>query len=143
MLIIKLNDLLRVRRFIQLPDASTVPALSALGGWETGAGSSRKADAAAPHFSDSSLEWAADAYALAFGGFRLLGGRSGGLQGRRRVFIAGIVLFWLGSLPGSAPDAASLRRPSGMAGVLSFRSAVPAALKGVPVGHSGGSAGGS
>lgn len=40
----------------------------------------------------------------ASGGLRLLGGRSGGLQGRRRVFIADIVLFSLGSRPGLGPD---------------------------------------
>ena len=47
--------------------------------------------------------------ALAFGGLRLLGGRSGGLQGRRRVFIADIVLFSLGSLAGAGAYQAWLR----------------------------------
>jgi EmrB/QacA subfamily drug resistance transporter len=52
------------------------------------------------HFSGSNLEWVVNAYALAFGGLLLLGGRSGDLLGRRRVFIAGILLFALASLLG-------------------------------------------
>jgi MFS family permease len=50
------------------------------------------------HFSSSSLEWIVSAYALTFGGFLLLGGRAGDLLGRRRVFMAGLVLFSLFSL---------------------------------------------
>ena len=51
-------------------------------------------------FSGTGLEWVVNAYALAFGGLLLLGGRSGDLLGRRRVFIAGILLFTLASLVG-------------------------------------------
>ena len=51
-------------------------------------------------FSGTNLEWVVNAYALAFGGLLLLGGRSGDLLGRRRVFIAGILLFSLASLLG-------------------------------------------
>ena len=51
-------------------------------------------------FSGTNLEWVVNAYALAFGGLLLLGGRSGDLLGRRRVFIAGIVIFSLASLAG-------------------------------------------
>jgi MFS family permease len=39
------------------------------------------------------LEWVVSGYALTFGGFLLLGGRSGDPLGRRRVFMAGLVLF--------------------------------------------------
>ena len=46
-------------------------------------------------FSGTNLEWVVNAYALAFGGLLLLGGRSGDLLGRRRVFVAGILLFSL------------------------------------------------
>ena len=49
-------------------------------------------------FSTSGLEWVVSGYALTFGGFLLLGGRSGDLLGRRRVFMAGLVLFALFSL---------------------------------------------
>jgi EmrB/QacA subfamily drug resistance transporter len=55
---------------------------------------------AALGFSDSGLEWVVNAYALTFGGFLLLGGRAGDILGRRRVFIAGIILFSLASLLG-------------------------------------------
>jgi EmrB/QacA subfamily drug resistance transporter len=55
---------------------------------------------AALGFSGTNLEWVVNAYALAFGGLLLLGGRSGDLLGRRRVFIAGILLFSLASLAG-------------------------------------------
>ena len=51
-------------------------------------------------FSGSNLEWVVNAYALAFGGLLLLGGRSGDLLGRRRIFIFGILLFSLASLLG-------------------------------------------
>src|SRR4051812_50182299 len=45
------------------------------------------------HFSEQSLQWVITAYAIMFGGFLLLGGRMADLPGRRRIFIAGIVLF--------------------------------------------------
>jgi EmrB/QacA subfamily drug resistance transporter len=48
--------------------------------------------------STSGLEWVVSGYALTFGGFLLLGGRSGDLLGRRRVFMAGLVLFVFFSL---------------------------------------------
>ena len=51
-------------------------------------------------FSGTNLEWVVNAYALAFGGLLLLGGRSGDLLGRRRIFISGILLFSLASLLG-------------------------------------------
>ena len=52
------------------------------------------------HFSGTNLEWVVNAYALAFGGLLLLGGRSGDLLGRRRIFIFGILLFTVASLLG-------------------------------------------
>ena len=51
-------------------------------------------------FSGSGLEWVVNAYALAFGGLLLLGGRAGDLLGRRKVFIAGLLLFSAASLAG-------------------------------------------
>src|SRR5256712_3755130 len=44
-------------------------------------------------FSEQNLQWVVSAYALFFGGFLLLGGRVADLLGRRRLFIAGIVVF--------------------------------------------------
>ena len=55
---------------------------------------------AALGFSGSNLEWVVNAYAVAFGGLLLLGGRSGDLLGRRRVFIVGLLVFSLASLLG-------------------------------------------
>ena len=51
-------------------------------------------------FSGSGLEWVVNAYALSFGGLLLLAGRTGDLFGRRKVFIAGLLLFSAASLAG-------------------------------------------
>jgi len=51
-------------------------------------------------FSGSNLEWVVNAYAVAFGGLLLLGGRAGDLLERRRIFIAGLLVFSLASLLG-------------------------------------------
>src|SRR2546427_5305531 len=52
------------------------------------------------HFAATDLEWVVNAYAIAFGGLLLRGGRTGDLFGRRRMFIIGAVLFTAGSLAG-------------------------------------------
>ena len=49
-------------------------------------------------FSQENLQWVISAYSLVFGGFLLLGGRLADLLGRRRVFMAGLVIFTVGSL---------------------------------------------
>jgi EmrB/QacA subfamily drug resistance transporter len=49
-------------------------------------------------FSQENLQWVISAYALLFGGFLLLGGRVADLLGRRRLFVAGLVLFSAASL---------------------------------------------
>ncbi|CAI7976986.1 MULTISPECIES: MFS transporter [unclassified Parafrankia] len=49
-------------------------------------------------FSTSGLAWVVNAYLVAFGGLLLLAGRVGDLVGRRRVFVAGLVLFTVASL---------------------------------------------
>src|SRR5689334_15404001 len=51
-------------------------------------------------FSQDDLSWVVNAYTLTFGGFLLLGGRLADLLGRRRVFMAGLVLFSVASLAG-------------------------------------------
>ena len=51
-------------------------------------------------FSSTDLEWVVNAYALAFGGLLLLGGRAGDLYGRRKMFIGGVLLFAAGSFAG-------------------------------------------
>jgi EmrB/QacA subfamily drug resistance transporter len=52
------------------------------------------------HKSQTSMTWALNAYTLAFGGLLLLGGRSGDILGRRKMFIIGLALFTVGSLAG-------------------------------------------
>jgi len=49
-------------------------------------------------FSQQNLQWVISAYALVFGGFLLLGGRTADLLGRRRIFVAGTIVFTVGSL---------------------------------------------
>jgi EmrB/QacA subfamily drug resistance transporter len=49
-------------------------------------------------FSQENLQWVISAYALVFGGFLLLGGRLADIIGRRQVFMAGLVIFSIGSL---------------------------------------------
>jgi EmrB/QacA subfamily drug resistance transporter len=51
-------------------------------------------------FAPTDLEWVVNAYALAFGGLLLMGGRAGDLFGRRRMFVAGVLLFAAGSFAG-------------------------------------------
>ncbi len=52
------------------------------------------------HFSTTNLTWVIDAYVLVFGGLLLLGGRTGDIFGRRRMFTIGIALFAGASLLG-------------------------------------------
>jgi EmrB/QacA subfamily drug resistance transporter len=49
-------------------------------------------------FSQDSLQWVVSAYAIFFGGALLLGGRLADLLGRRRVLVAGLLLFSAASL---------------------------------------------
>ncbi|MBL7495590.1 MFS transporter [Frankia sp. CNm7] len=49
-------------------------------------------------FSAAGLQWVINSYTLLFGGFLLLGGRAADLLGRRRMFVAGLVLFGAASL---------------------------------------------
>src|SRR5437588_2693056 len=49
-------------------------------------------------FSQSGLAWVINAYLIAFGGLLLLAGRVGDLMGRKRVYIAGLVIFTAASV---------------------------------------------
>jgi EmrB/QacA subfamily drug resistance transporter len=51
-------------------------------------------------FSSAELQWVVDAYAIAFAGFLMLGGRVADRWGQRRTFVAALVLFSLASLTG-------------------------------------------
>src|SRR5437763_13876895 len=60
-------------------------------------------------FSQTGLVWVLNSYTLVFGGLLLLGGRSGDIFGRRRMFTVGISLFAVASLLGCfAPNAGFL-----------------------------------
>src|SRR2546421_9787804 len=50
------------------------------------------------HFSQGNLTWVMNGYLITFGGFLLLAGRMGDLIGRKKVFLAGLVLFTAASV---------------------------------------------
>ncbi|MFI2433531.1 MFS transporter [Streptomyces sp. NPDC018693] len=69
-------------------------------------------------FSTTSLSWVVSAYTLTFGGLLLLGGRAGDILGRRRVFVAGVLLFVAASLLGGlAQNAGQLLAARALQGV--------------------------
>src|SRR5262245_53212477 len=79
-------------------------------------------------FSQENLQWVISAYALVFGGFLLLGGRAADLLGRRRIFVAGVVVFTLASfLAGLAWSEGSLIAARSLQG-LGAAVITPAAL---------------
>ncbi len=56
------------------------------------------------HFTQGNLTWVINAFLVTFGSFLLLAGRLGDLLGRKRVFLAGVLLFTAASaLCGIAP----------------------------------------
>nr|WSX73305.1 MFS transporter [Streptomyces sp. NBC_00899]WSX80629.1 MFS transporter [Streptomyces sp. NBC_00899] len=79
-------------------------------------------------FSPAGLEWVVNAYALAFGGLLLLGGRIADRYGRRRTFMAGAALLTAASLLGGLATGQAwllgARAAQGVAGAL----IAPAAL---------------
>jgi EmrB/QacA subfamily drug resistance transporter len=79
-------------------------------------------------FSQENLQWVISAYALVFGGVLLLGGRAADLLGRRRIFLAGVVVFTVASLlAGLAWSEASLIAARALQG-LGAAIITPAAL---------------
>ncbi|MGW1997720.1 MFS transporter [Embleya sp. NPDC001921] len=75
-------------------------------------------------FSAQNLQWVISAYAVAFGGFLLLGGRASDLFGPRRMFALGLSLYALSSLLGGlAADPGTLiaaRAIQGIGGAFLF-----------------------
>src|SRR5262245_2400357 len=53
---------------------------------------------------DAEAAWVVSAYAIALGGFVLVGGRAGDLLGRRRVYLAGVLLFAIAAAACGAVD---------------------------------------
>jgi EmrB/QacA subfamily drug resistance transporter len=69
-------------------------------------------------FSATGLSWVLNAYTLVFGGLLLLGGRTGDIFGRRRMFQIGVLLFALASLAGGfAPNQGFLLAMRALQGV--------------------------
>ncbi|HYH75401.1 MAG TPA: MFS transporter [Candidatus Saccharimonadales bacterium] len=67
---------------------------------------------------DAQLQWVVTAYALTFGGFLLLGGRLADMFGRRKMLVAGIVIFAIASLlAGIAQDPTQMIITRGLQGV--------------------------
>ena len=61
------------------------------------------------HFSQGNLTWVVNAFLVTFGSLLLLTGRIGDLVGRKRVFLAGLVIFTVASLLcGVAPTQGAL-----------------------------------
>ncbi len=79
-------------------------------------------------FSPTGLSWVLNGYTLAFGGLLLLGGKSGDLFGRRRMFQIGILTFATASLIGGfATDQAWLiaaRAVQGVGGAIASPTAL-------------------
>lgn len=107
--------LLSVAQFVVVLDASIMNiALPAIGR-ELGA-------------STQTLSWVVNAYVLAFGGLLLLGGRLADLLGRRRVLVAGLLVFGVASLAGGlATGAGQLIAARALQG-LGAAALAPAAL---------------
>ncbi|WP_331772219.1 MFS transporter (plasmid) [Embleya sp. NBC_00888] len=75
-------------------------------------------------FSAQSLQWVISAYAVAFGGFLLLGGRASDLFGPRRMFALGLSLYagssLLGGLAGGPGLLIAARAIQGVGGAFLF-----------------------
>jgi EmrB/QacA subfamily drug resistance transporter len=86
-----------------------------------------------------SLHWVVSAYAVAFGGFLLVGGRAADALGRRRVLVAGAALFTAASLAcGLAPSGAVLvaaRAAQGLGAALLSPSAFGLLVAAFPAGR--------
>src|SRR5271155_1525450 len=60
------------------------------------------------NFTQGNLTWVIDGYLITFGGFLLLAGRVGDLIGRKKVFLAGLVLFTSASVLCGVSDSQAL-----------------------------------
>ncbi|MFI5852561.1 MFS transporter [Streptomyces parvulus] len=75
-------------------------------------------------FSAAHLQWVISAYAVAFGGFLLLGGRATDHFGPRRIFVTGLGVYGVASLAGGLATGPGLliaaRAAQGIGGALLF-----------------------
>jgi EmrB/QacA subfamily drug resistance transporter len=79
-------------------------------------------------FSQQSLQWVVNGYILTYGGFLLLGGRVADLLGRRRILVAGLVVFATSSLIGGLSHSVSLLVAARFAQGIGAAMLSPAAL---------------
>jgi len=80
------------------------------------------------HISDANRQWVVTAYALAFGGLLLLGGRIADFMGRKRAFVIGLIGFGVASaIGGIAQNQGELFAARGLQGAFAALMA-PAAL---------------
>jgi EmrB/QacA subfamily drug resistance transporter len=79
-------------------------------------------------FSQQNLQWVVTGYTLAFAGLLLLGGRSGDLLGRRRMFIIGVLLFAVASGAGGLAQSEAWLIASRMVQGIGAAIASPTAL---------------
>ncbi len=90
-------------------------------------------------FSPTSLSWVLNGYTLTFGGLLLLGGRAGDILGRRRMFLAGIVVFTVASLAGGLATSAGMllaaRAVQGAGGALASPAVLALLVSSFPEGR--------
>ncbi len=85
------------------------------------------------HFSHPGLAWVINGYVLMAGGFLLLGGRLSDLFGRRRLFLAGVIIFGVASAACGAAVSSSMLVASRFVQGTGEALAGPAALGMIPV----------
>lgn len=79
-------------------------------------------------FTNATLPWVVNAYALAFGGLLLLGGRIGDIFGRRKIFMFGVVLFGVASFIGGVAQSEGILLLSRVLQGVAAAAAAPNAL---------------
>jgi EmrB/QacA subfamily drug resistance transporter len=85
------------------------------------------------HFSGAGLAWVVNGYVLMAGGFLLLGGRLSDLFGRRRLFLAGVIIFGAASVVCGAAVSPAMLVASRFVQGTGEALAGPAALGMIPV----------
>jgi EmrB/QacA subfamily drug resistance transporter len=79
-------------------------------------------------FSVQNLQWVLSAYLVTYGGFMLLGGRLADLVGRRRLVVAGTLVFFASSISGGAAQNPGMLVGSRLAQGVGAAMMLPAAL---------------
>jgi EmrB/QacA subfamily drug resistance transporter len=85
------------------------------------------------HFSQSNLAWVINGYVLTAGGFLLLGGRLADMFGRRRLFLAGVLVFGAASVTCGTAVSSSMLVASRFVQGTGEALAGPAALGMIPL----------